>query len=55
MPELLRQQEKVRKQFAGFLADEDGVLGGKGSLKKDLYFELIDVDDEGALTLGSFC
>lgn len=50
---LLRQQEKVRKQFSGFLG-ENGVLGGKGSLKKDLYFELIDVDDEGALTLGSF-
>ena len=50
---LLRQQEKVRKQFAGFLG-ENGVFGGKGSLKKDLYFELIDVDDEGALTLGSF-
>ncbi len=50
---LLRQQDKVRKQFAGFLSD-CGVLGGRGSLKKDLYFELLDVDDEGALTLGSF-
>ena len=50
---LLRQQPKVRQQFAGFLG-ENGVLGGKGSLKKDLYFELIDVDDQGALTLGSF-
>ena len=26
---LLHQQEKVRKQFAGFLAD-NGVLGGRG-------------------------
>ena len=50
---LLRQQPKIRQQFAGFLG-EDGVLGGRGSLKKDLYFELIDVDDVGALTLGSF-
>ena len=50
---LLRQQEKVRKQFAGFLG-EAGIVGGKGSLKKDLYFELIDVDDVSALTLGSF-
>lgn len=50
---LLGQQGKIRQQFAGFL-NENGVLGGKGSLKKDLYFELIDVDDEGALTLGSF-
>lgn len=50
---LLRAQDKVRKQFAGFLS-ENGVLGGRGSLKKDLYFELIDVDDEGVLTLGSF-
>ena len=50
---LLQQQPKLRQQFAGFLNDA-GVLGGKGSLKKDLYFELIDVDDQGALTLGSF-
>ncbi len=50
---LLRQQDKIRKQFAGFLGD-NGVSGGRGSLKKDLYFELIDVDDEGVLTLGSF-
>ena len=50
---LLSQQGKIRQQFAGFL-NENGVLGGKGSLKKDLYFELIDVEDEGALTLGSF-
>ena len=50
---LLRQQPKVRQQFAGFL-DEAGIVGGKGSLKKDLYFELIDVDDVAALTLGSF-
>ena len=50
---LLHQQEKVRKQFAGFLA-ENGVSGERGSLKKDLYFELINVDDVAALTLGSF-
>ncbi len=50
---LVRQQEKLRRQFAGFL-DESGVLGGRGSLKKDLYFELINADDEGVLTLGSF-
>ena len=50
---LLSQQPKIRQQFAGFLG-ENGVLGGRGSLKKDLYFELIDVDDVGALTLGSF-
>ena len=50
---MLSQQGKIRQQFAGFL-NENGVLGGKGSLKKDLYFELIDVEDEGALTLGSF-
>ena len=50
---MLGQQPKIRQQFASFLGDA-GVLGGKGSLKKDLYFELIDVDDQGALTLGSF-
>ena len=50
---LLRQQEKVRKQFAGIVGDA-GIVGGKGSLKKELYFELTNVDDVGALTLGSF-
>ena len=50
---LLRQQEKIRRQFADFLG-ESGVSGGRGSLKKDLYFELLNVDDDGVLTLGSF-
>lgn len=50
---MLRQQEKIRKQFASLLAD-NGVSGGRGSLKKDLYFELINADDNGVLTLGSF-
>ncbi len=50
---MLRQQEKIRRQFAGFLA-ENGVSGGRGSLKRDLYFELINAEDNGVLTLGSF-
>jgi hypothetical protein len=50
---LLKQQEKIRKQFAGFLA-ETGIGHGVGSLRPELYWELLDVDDQGVLTLGAF-
>lgn len=50
---LMRQQEKIRKQFASFLG-ESGVTGGKPSLKPELYFELVGVEDDGVLTLGAF-
>ena len=50
---LLKQQEKIRKQFSGFLA-ETGIGRGVGSLTPELYWELLDVDDQGVLTLGAF-
>jgi hypothetical protein len=49
---LVRQQGKVNRQFSGFLGST-GLLGGKGSLKPDLYWELLEVEDEGVLTLGA--
>ncbi len=51
---LLRQDESVRRQFAGLLAESGVSGGGAGSLKKELYFELINVENDGVLTLGSF-
>ena len=49
---LVRQQGTVNRQFNGFLGNT-GLLGGKGSLKPDLYWELLEVEDEGVLTLGA--
>jgi len=49
---LVRQQGKVDRQFNRFLGST-GLLGGKGSLKPDLYWELLEVEDEGVLTLGA--
>ncbi len=49
---LLKQQDKIRRQFSGFLG-ETGVGRGAGSLKPELYWELLDVDDQGVLTLGA--
>lgn len=50
---LVRQQEKIRKQFSSFLS-ESGVTGGKPSLKPEMYYELVGVEDDGVLTLGAF-
>lgn len=50
---LLRSQGKIQKQFSPFLS-ESGVIGGKASLKTEGYWELIQVDNDGVLTLGSF-
>jgi hypothetical protein len=50
---LLHQQGKINRQFGGFLG-ETGMIGGKGSLKPEMYWELLDVDDAGVLTLGAF-
>jgi hypothetical protein len=50
---LLKQQENIRKQFSAFLA-ETGISRGVGSLTPELYWELLDVDDQGVLTLGAF-
>ncbi|MGI8432976.1 MAG: hypothetical protein ACR2MW_11895 [Chthoniobacterales bacterium] len=49
---LVRQQGAVNKQFGSFL-NSTGLLGGKGSLKPDLYWELLQVEDDGVLTLGA--
>ena len=50
---LLKQEDKVRRQFSGFL-HETGIGRVAGSLTPELYWELLDVDDEGVLTLGAF-
>ncbi len=49
---LLKQQEKVRRRFADFLGNT-GIGRGAGSLRPDLYWELLDVDDQGVITLGA--
>lgn len=49
---LLKQQDKLRKQFSGFLG-ETGIGRGAGSLKPELYWELLNADDQGVLTLGA--
>jgi hypothetical protein len=49
---LLREQEKIRKQFSGFLG-ATGIGRGAGSLRPELYWELLDVDDQGVVTLGA--
>ncbi|HEY2799351.1 MAG TPA: hypothetical protein VGI85_02060 [Chthoniobacterales bacterium] len=49
---LVRQQGQVNKQFGSFLG-ATGLIGGRGSLKPDLYWELLQVEDDGVLTLGA--
>jgi hypothetical protein len=49
---LLKQQDKVRKQFSGFLG-QTGIGRGSGSLTPELYWELLEVDDQGVVTLGA--
>lgn len=49
---LLKQQDKIRKQFSGFL-NQTGIGRGAGSLTPELYWELLEVDDHGVLTLGA--
>jgi hypothetical protein len=49
---LVRQQAKVGRQF-GSLLGGSGLTGGRGSLKPELYWELIEVEDAGVLTLGA--
>jgi hypothetical protein len=50
---LLREQSKIRKQFAGLL-DNSGIGRGPGSLKPDLYWELLNADNVAVATLGAF-
>jgi hypothetical protein len=49
---LLREQEKIRRQFSGLLG-ATGIGRGAGSLTPELYWELLDVDDQGVVTLGA--
>ena len=49
---LLREQDKIRRQFSGLLG-ATGIGRGAGSLKPELYWELLDVDDQGVVTLGA--
>ena len=50
---MLAQQGPIRQQFAGLLSDT-GIGRGDGSLKPNLYWELLSVDERGVLTLGAF-
>jgi hypothetical protein len=49
---LLKQQDKVRRRFSSFLG-ETGIGRGAGPLHPDLYWELLEVDNQGVLTLGA--
>lgn len=49
---LLKQQDKIRKQFSGLLG-QTGIGRGAGPLTPELYWELLDVDDQGVVTLGA--
>lgn len=48
---LLSEQDKIRRQFSGLLGGTG--IGGGGSLRPELYWELLDVDDQGVVTLGA--
>lgn len=50
---LLKQQDKIRKQFSGLLS-QTGVGHGSGSISPELYWELLNVDDRGVVTLGAY-
>jgi hypothetical protein len=50
---LLREQGKVRKQFAS-LIDSTGIGRGGGSLRPDLYWELVNADNVAVASLGAF-
>lgn len=49
---LLREQDKIRRQFSGFLG-ATAIGRGAGSLPADLYWELLDANDQGVVTLGA--
>jgi hypothetical protein len=49
---LLREQGKIRQQFSGLLG-ATAIGRGAGSLRAELYWELLDVDDHGVVTLGA--
>ena len=49
---LLREQDKIRRQFSGLLG-ATAIGRGAGSLRAELYWELLDADDHGVATLGA--
>ena len=49
---LLREQGKIRQQFSGLLG-ATAIGRGAGSLPAELYWELLDADDRGVVTLGA--
>jgi len=49
---LIKQQPKISRQFGSFLG-ATGLLGGKGSLQADNYWQLLEVEDVGVVTLGA--
>ena len=52
MSGLLREQDKIRRQFSGLLGGT-GIGRGAGSLPAELYWELLDADGHGVVTLGA--
>jgi hypothetical protein len=49
---LLREQGKIRQQFSGLLGGT-AIGRGAGSLPAELYWELLDANDHGVVTLGA--
>jgi hypothetical protein len=49
---LLCEQDKIRRQFSGLLA-ATAIGRSAGSLAPELYWELLDVDDQDVVTLGA--
>src|SRR6478735_8303522 len=49
---LLRDQGKIRQQFSGLLG-ATAIGRGAGSLPPELYWELLDANDQGVVTLGA--
>ena len=49
---LLREQEKIRREFSGLLG-ATAIGRGSGSLRPELYWELLDADGQGVVTLGA--
>ena len=49
---LLRGHDKIRQQFSALLG-ASGIGRSAGSIKPDMYWELVDADGKGVLTLGA--
>jgi hypothetical protein len=49
---LLREQGKIRQQFSGLLG-ATAIGRGAGSLPAELYWELLDANDQGVVSLGA--